>query len=213
MPDCNSIDEADRELIAVSSLSQYSYCPRRCALIFTEQLWDENIFTARGQIMHEKVDSADHESRGNVRLEYAVPLRSIKLGLIGRADVIEFHKTEDGWDVFPVEHKLGKPKPDSSDKVQLCAQAMCLEEMMGISIESGALFYGRTRRRLDVAFDRDLRADTETTARLVHELLASGLTPKAEYSAKCKNCSMVELCVPKTGKHVANYIEAMTRLE
>ena len=195
------------DLIFLSALNHYLYCPRRCALIHIEQLWNENLFTAEGRIMHDKVDTQNRESRGNVRIEYGVPIRSLRLGLIGKADVVEFHRMDDGtWMPFPVEYKRGKPKMDDCDKVQLCAQAICLEEMLNVEIKKGALYYGRTRRREDVVFDEKLRRETENAARKVHDLIESGTTPKPEYSKKCKKCSLYELCMPKVSRKVSDYL-------
>jgi len=195
------------ELIQLSALQHLVFCERQCALIHIEQLWTENLFTAEGRIMHDKVDTANCESRGNVRIEYSVPIRSLRLGLIGKADVVEFHRKDDGmWMPFPVEYKRGKPKIDDCDKVQLCAQAICLEEMLNVQVKSGALFYGRTRRREDVFFDERLRMETEDAARKVHALIESGITPKAEYSKKCKKCSLYEQCMPKISSKVSNYL-------
>ena len=195
------------DLIQLSALQHLVFCERQCALIHIEQLWSENLFTAEGRIMHDKVDTANRESRGNIRIEYGVPMRSLRLGLIGKADVVEFHRKDDGaWIPFPVEYKRGKPKIDDCDKVQLCAQAICLEEMLNIEIREGALFYGQTRHRHDVKFDSALRKETEAAAVRLHELIASGITPKAEYSAKCKKCSLVELCLPKASSKASNYL-------
>ena len=134
-------------------------------------------------------------------------MRSLKFGLIGKADVVEFHKKDDGtWVPFPVEYKRGKPKMDDCDKVQLCAQAICLEEMLNVEIKKGALYYGRTRRREDVVFDEKLRMETEDAAKKVHALIESGMTPRAEYSKKCKKCSLYELCMPKVSRKVSNYL-------
>ena len=189
----------EEDLLPLSALQHIVFCKRQCALIHVEQIWSENLFTAEGRIMHEKADSNKFESRGNVRIDYSVPLRSLRLGLIGKADVVEFHKKSDEtWQPFPVEYKRGKPKMDDCDKVQLCAQAICLEEMLNVEILEGALFYGQTRRREDVSFDNALRAETEDTAKKVHDLIESSITPKAEYSKKCKSCSLLELCMPKT---------------
>lgn len=207
------IQDEEQELIPVSALNQYIYCPRRCALIHIEQLWAENLFTVEGKIMHEKVDTANRESRGNVRIEFGTPLRSLKLGLIGRADVVEFHKQGNKWIPFPVEYKRGKPKLDSSDKVQLCAQAMCFEEMMGAEIPEGALFYGLTRHRYDVKFDVALRKETEETAKRLHELIESGITPKAEYSARCEKCSLVEQCLPRVSRKASSYLAKIVEEE
>ncbi len=209
------------ELIMLSALNHYLYCPRRCALIHIEQIWSENLFTAEGRIMHEKADSNKFESRGNVRIDYSVPMRSFKLGLIGKADVVEFHKMDDGtWLPFPVEYKRGKPKIDDCDKVQLCAQAICLEEMLKVEIPQGALFYGRTRRREEVEFDEKLRLETEEAAKKVHELIESGITPKAEYSKKCKKCSLLNLCMPKAcaknssaGRYLAGVLKELVEKE
>ena len=197
------------DLIQLAALQHIIFCERQCALIHIEQLWSENVLTAEGRIMHDKVDTANKESRRNVRIEYGVPMRSLRLGLIGKADVVEFHKQGEEWIPFPVEYKRGKPKMDDCDKVQLCAQAICLEEMMHVEIPEGALFYGQTRRREDVGFDKALRMKTEEAAKKVHELIESGITPKAEYSKKCKSCSLLELCMPKTCgkiKSVSKYL-------
>ena len=200
-----TVDSTD-DLIMLSALQHYVFCPRQCALIHIEQLWAENVLTAEGRIMHDKVDTANRESRGNIRIEYGVPMRSLRLGLIGRADVIEFHKHGNKWIPFPVEYKRGKPKPDNCDKVQICAQAICLEEMMNVKIPEGALFYGETRHRHDVEFDTALRQETEKAAVRLRELIASGTTPPPVYSAKCKKCSLVELCLPQVNKKVSNYL-------
>lgn len=200
----------DFEQIMLSALNHYLYCQRRCALVHIEQAWSENVFTAEGKIMHEKADSNKCESRGNVRIDYSVPLRSLRLGLVGKADVVEFHKTGEGkWLPFPVEYKRGKPKADNCDRVQLCAQSICLEEMLNVEIKEGALFYGQTRRREDVIFDEELRRETEDIAKKVHELIKSGITPKADYSKKCESCSLLELCMPKIcgkAKSVSKYL-------
>jgi CRISPR-associated exonuclease Cas4 len=197
-------------LIAISALSHYSYCPRRCALIHIEQVWIENRFTAEGRIMHERAHDESRESRGDIRIDYGVSLRSLRLRLIGKADVVEFHRQPNGtWLPFPVEYKRGKPKADDCDKVQLCAQAICLEEMLSVAIPEGALFYGQTRHRLDVVFDEVLRRETEETARQAHALIASGKTPPPVYEKRCESCSLMAECLPKTiqkRRSVKNYL-------
>ena len=202
-------------LIQLSALQHFVFCERQCALIHIEQLWTENLFTAEGRIMHDKADSNKFESRGDVRIDYSVPLRSLRLGLIGKADVVEFHRMADGsWLPFPVEYKRGKPKSDDCDRVQLCAQAICLEEMLNVTIPAGALFYGQTRRREDVVFDSELRTKTTEISQRVHELIEGGVTPKAIYAKKCEKCSLLELCMPKTcgkAKSVSKYL--MTAME
>ena len=202
------------DLLPLSALQHLLFCERQCALIHIEQLWVENLFTAQGRLMHERVDSGGHESRGDMRSEYALPLRSLRLGLIGKADVVEFHRLPSGgWQPFPVEHKRGRPKKANWDKVQLCAQALCLEEVLGIAVPEGALFYGKNRRRLQVVFDAPLRSETEDTAGRLHELVASGRTPPPHYAKICESCSLREICLPKTfGKErqVVQYLKRIT---
>lgn len=168
--------------------------------------------TAEGRILHDRAHKAGRESRKMKRIEYDLPLRSFRLGVSGRADVVEFHKIDSRWLPYPVEYKRGKPKKDDSDKVQLCAQALCLEEMLGLSIEKGALFYGKTHRRLEVDFDEKLRMKTTDAAARLHKLFETGLTPKPEYSKKCRSCSFESLCLPKTiikKRKVSTYLEKM----
>jgi CRISPR-associated exonuclease Cas4 len=186
-------------LIQLSALQHFAFCTRQCALIHVEQIWSESGLTAEGRLMHEKVHEQDRESRGNVRIEYGVPLRSLKLGLIGKADVVEFHRVNNNsWQPFPVEYKRGKPKLDHCDMIQLCAQAICLEELLSVSVPSGAIFYGRTRRRFDVSFDDSLRKETEETAKQTHQLITSGKTPPPVYEKRCERCSLIGECLPKT---------------
>lgn len=193
------------DLLPLSALQHLLFCKRQCALIHIEQMWSENLFTAEGRIMHERVHVADRESRGDVRIEFGMSVRSLRLGLIGKADVVEFHRKPASqntgsaeWVPFPVEYKRGKPKADNCDKVQLCAQALCLEEMLDVEIPCGALFYGKKRRRTDVVFDAALRQQTEDAAMRLHELIASGQTPKPVYTPKCDSCSLMQICLPKT---------------
>lgn len=199
---------SEDDLIPISALADFTFCERRAALHFIERVWEDNLFTAEGTILHERVDASGSEVRGNLRTAHSVWLRSLVLGLIGKADVVEFHKAETGgvklegasglWLPFPVEYKRGHLRHERSFEIQLCAQAICLEEMLGGNIPSGAIFYGKTRRRMDVVFDKALRTEVEETARRIHGLIESGITPKAEYSKKCKKCSLLELCMPKT---------------
>lgn len=185
------------DLLPLSALQHLLFCERQCALIHIEQAWSENLFTAEGRIMHDRVDTGKHETRHNIRTEFAVPLRSFRLGLAGKADVVEFHRQGNMWHPFPVEFKRGKPKQDNCDRVQLCAQAICLEEMLDTEIDGGALFYGKIRRRQDVVFDLNLRKETEETSKRLHQLIASGITPAPQYSKKCESCSLIEVCLPK----------------
>ncbi|GBC63960.1 CRISPR-associated protein Cas4 [Desulfonema ishimotonii] len=187
----------ESDLLPLSGLQHILFCKRQCALIHIEQAWAENLFTAEGRIMHEKVHSESHETRKGVRTEFSVPLRSFRLGLIGVADVVEFEKNS----VTPIEYKRGRSKKESWDRVQLCAQAMCLEEMLDTDITEGALFYGKTRRRQNIVFDEALRRETEETARRFHELVGTRQTPPPEYTARCESCSFVDACMPRKIKN------------
>lgn len=201
----------DIDLLPLSALQHFVFCTRQCALIHIEQIWSENLFTAEGRVMHERVHEEKFEKRGDVRIERGVPLRSLKLGLIGKADAVEFHKESTGrWSPFPVEYKRGKPKESDCDKVQLCAQALCLEEMIGGAIPAGALFYGKTRRHFDVVFDDALRAKTVDVAKKLHKFIQDGKTPPAQKEKRCDTCSLSSICLPKIGNggySVADYVK------
>jgi len=190
---------ADDDLLPISALQHLQYCERQCALIHIEDVWSENALTAQGRVLHNRVDSGGHETRGCVRTVYSLRLRSLRLGLTGQADVVEFHLGDSQvWTPYPVEFKRGKPKTDPCDRVQLCAQALCLEEMKGVRIPDGALFYGEIRHRCEVSFDADLRSLTESLCVRLHELIACGITPAASYDeGKCGRCSLEEKCMPR----------------
>ena len=186
------------ELLPISALQHLAFCERQWALIHIEGIWEENRLTAEGSNLHDRAHDEDTEVRGNIRIARGLRIRSLRLGLIGKADVVEFHLLGgDKWQPYPVEHKRGKPKPDECDKVQLCAQALCLEEMLGVEVPSGAIFYGRTRHRLDVEFDQALRDETARTATQAQGLIRSGKTPKPVYTKKCKSCSLMNHCLPQ----------------
>ena len=186
---------AENDLAPISALQHMLYCPRQCALIHIEQHWDENRFTAEGRILHERTDSGSSERRGSVRIERSVALRSLTLGVSGVADVVEIH---DRVRAYPIEYKRGRPKAHRADEVQLCAQALCLEEMLGASVPVGALFYGRDRRRKEVRFDSELRTLTKRVAADVRRMLAASVTPPPEYEArKCNACSLKQGCQPQ----------------
>lgn len=205
----------ETDLLPLSALQHFLFCERQCALIHIEQVWSDNRFTAEGRILHEKVHEREDESRAGVRIARALPLRSLGLGLSGVADVVEFRFNAEMnvWLPFPVEYKRGRPKAEPCDKVQLCAQAICLEEMLKVDVPGGAIFYGKTRRRLDVVFDAELRKLTDETARRLHELIREGKTPPAKYEARCEQCSLLDLCMPRAVKRdsaISDYIDAMT---
>lgn len=202
---------AEADLVPLSALQHYLFCPRQCALIHVEQIWVESALTAEGRILHERVDVGGAEKRRDVKRVFGLPIRCLRLGLVGKADVIEFHRQTDGtWRPYPVEHKRGRRKQEDWDRVQLCAQALCLEEMLGVSVPEGALFYGMEQRREVVEIGDVLRRETEEVAAAVHRMLAEGRTPPAEYAPKCDNCSLVEVCLPRgvggRGNRVARYL-------
>lgn len=182
----------------ISALQHYLYCPRQCALIHIERIWSENRFTAEGRLLHDKANQPAIEKRKGVRTITAVPLANEALGIAGVADVVEFHAVARGEQPYPVEYKRGKPKAHRADEVQLCAQALCLEEMLGKPCLEGALYYGKTRRRQVVAFDKVLRALTCQAIADTRALIEGGKTPSAEYEAKrCEPCSLIDDCQPK----------------
>lgn len=259
------------DLLPLSALQHLLFCARQCALIHVERVWAENRWTVEGGQMHRKAHEAPDEWRGRVRIVRGLELRSLRLGLVGKADVVEFEPVggddsgqsavgsgqrrrawtgegvvgeseglypltpnpspvrEEGrkekpgagalfgevrdwpgaWRVTPVEYKRGRPKKHDADRVQVCAQAMCLEEMLGVRIDVGMLFYSRRRRRTEVALEAGLRATTESAARQLHELIATGRTPPARREAKCKTCSLADVCMPgiASGRSAARFVD------
>ena len=202
----------ESDLIPISALQHFVVCPRQCALIHLEGVWIEDQRTAEGRVAHERVDRGGTETRDAVRRAYGVPLRSLRLGLAGRADAGEFHAVPGGGpeQPFPIEPKRGRPKRGDEDRVQLCAQALCLEEMLGVSVPAGAQFYGQSRRRAEVVFDDALRRRTEAVAVEVRALFDAGETPPPLAVAPCKSCSLLSACQPTAfrarRRSVANWI-------
>ncbi len=215
----------ESDLLPISAIQHLIYCERQCALIHVERMWVENRWTAEVRILHDKAHDAKRgesrsrsrrgetggEGRG-VRIARGLPLRSFRLGLFGQADVVEFREAGAGESgeaagvganaarslVLPIEYKRGQPKKHDADAVQLCAQALCLEEMLGVVIREGRLFYGKTRRRQEVAFNAALRERTDSAARRLHEMVRLGRTPPAQYEKeKCDRCSLRGLCMPE----------------
>lgn len=180
--------------IMLSALQHYSYCPRQCALIHIEQAFDENVHTMRGNAVHERVDEPGLGSFEGVRTEYALSVWSEKLGLIGKCDVVEFYP--DGR-IYPVEYKHGKKRAKAHDDIQLAAQAICLEEMTGKAVMHGAIYHHSSRRRREVAITASLRQQVEETVKAVRALLASGKLPPPVNDARCKECSLKEICQPE----------------
>jgi len=214
---------SEEEFLMLSGIQHYAFCQRQWALIHIEKQWAENVRTVEGQFLHEKVDDPYIvETRGTLVIERAVPIVSHELGLYGIADMVEYIKTGDlensiklekqagYWQPHPVEYKRGKTKSDNRDIMQLCAQAMCLEEAYGISIEYGSIYYAQTRRRVQIEFSSELKSSVKEMAANMHQAFDNGLTPSAIMGANCKLCSLLELCVPKlTKKHksASRYIE------
>lgn len=202
------------EPIYLSRLQHYLYCPRQFALIELENIWIENQFTAEGQVLHQRVNQADQQKRGAVRTARAVRLANAELRIEGVADVVEYHQQADGTKIpFPIEYKRGKPKAHRADEVQLCAQALCLEEMHGVAVPEGALFYGEVRRRHPVIFDAELRNLTLQTIIACRDIVQTNITPHAIYQArKCNGCSLIDQCHPKDfGKSASAWLAAQLK--
>ncbi len=199
------------DFIMISALQHYVYCPRQCGLIHVDDVWSENLFTTRGNILHEKVDTDTYETRGTKKTVRGLRIHSYRLGITGRCDVVEFRTSSTGEEIMPVEFKSGEPKYDISDKVQLCAQALCLEEMLDTKITTGAFFYGKIRRRDIVEIDNALRLQTESIIASVREIVSKKIVPSAEYSAKCRNCSIQDICQPKAmnKRKLQQYIQGL----
>jgi CRISPR-associated exonuclease Cas4 len=189
---------SEDDLLPLSALQHLAFCERQWALIHLEQQWAENSLTAEGRRLHERAHDGPDETRGNLHICRGLRLRTLRLGLTGIADVVEFHPQNDGpARPRPIEYKRGKPKPGRWDEVQLCAQALCLEEMLTLSVPDGAIFYGQPRRRMEVHFDASLRAETEWLALRLHELQNAGVTPAAVLAPHCKRCSLHNVCLPE----------------
>lgn len=190
--------EEEARPIPLSALQHTLFCPRQCALIHVEQQWAENRYTAEGRLLHERADQLGHQRRRSVHTSMALPLASELLGLSGIADVVEFDERQSPLTVRPIEYKRGRPKAHRADEVQLCAQALCLEEMLDIHIGSGALFYGKTRRRKEVVFDDTLRTLTHRIIAQTRAIFDEQQTPPAIYDAKkCDHCSLIDICQPQ----------------
>ena len=178
--------------VMISALEHWSYCPRQCALIHLDQTFDENLYTLRGRAVHERVDEPETEQQEGIRIERALPLWSKRLGLIGKADVVEFH----GETPYPVEYKHGPRREHAHDDLQLCAQAMCLEEMTGKPVPRGAIFHHSSRRRREVIFDEALRSHVEEAATAIRAMLSGHVLPPPVNDNRCDHCSLRESCMP-----------------
>jgi CRISPR-associated exonuclease Cas4 len=212
------IDEEDR--LPISALQHLAYCRRQCALIHVDGCWSENRYTASGRILHRRVHDAKTTMESGVIIARSLRLTSGRLGLSGVADVVEFHPDPNGipvpghngtWVPFPVEYKRGRPKKHNADEVQLCAQALCLEEMLGAHVPAGALFYGKSRRRKPVEFEDELRSTVEHLCRELHKLVASNTLPPAKSEPRCRQCSLADICVPDENRAAAAYVGRILR--
>lgn len=213
---------SEDDLLLLSGIQHFAYCERQWALIHVEQQWLENVRTVEGRHLHERVHNPDLiEKRGDLLVARSLPVVSWRLGLYGMIDLAEFHRVspdqggiklpnrEGFWLPKPVEYKRGKPKPDDRDEVQLCAQGICLEEMLQARIDEGDLYYGENRRRITVAFDLALRNRVEELSRRMHQVFATGITPPAEKGRRCSLCSLKDVCLPdltRKSKPVMGYI-------
>lgn len=210
----------EEDYLALSGLQHFTFCPRQWALIHIEDQWVENYHTVDGQIMHEHVhDAALSESRGDLLIVRGLAIHSSELGVSGQCDAVEFYRDSGGvplqshegtWLPYPVEYKRGKPKEHQADEAQLCAQAMCLEEMLCCSVPVGALYYGELRRRTAVSFTAELRKQVQDSIAEMHRLYHRRSTPQVKVSKACNACSLKELCMPKLMRRtkVADYLAA-----
>ncbi|QEP43032.1 CRISPR-associated protein Cas4 [Ectothiorhodospiraceae bacterium BW-2] len=212
---------SEDELLQLSGLQHLAFCSRQWALIHIEQQWQENRYTAEGQILHQRADSGSHEKRGDTITVRSLRLQSLRLGLSGIADVVEFHRVTSGgcplphhrglWQPYPVEYKRGRKKREDWDEVQLCAQALCLEEMLQVSLGEGSLYYGQTHRRVKVTFTEALRQRVEALAAQMQQLWQQQQTPAAQPDAKCEHCSLYDRCLPDgvAGRSAKSYLQQL----
>lgn len=213
----------ENDFLMLSGLQHFKFCRRRWALIHIEQQWDENFRTVDGSLMHQNAHDANFlESRGDVFITRGVNVFSSTLGVSGQCDVLEYHRSNEGipvqgkegnWQPYPVEYKRGQPREDTGDTLQLCGQAMCLEEMLCCDIPEGALYYGKIRRRQPVLFTKELREQVREMLVQMHDLYHRGYTPKVKPTKACNNCSLKELCLPKLmqNRSVSEYLKSFLK--
>lgn len=188
---------SEDDLLDLSGLQHLSYCPRQWALIHLDSIWAENLYTIRGVLFHERAHTDGYTVEHGVVADRGMYVRSLELGISGIADIVE-HPIDEPAKLVPVEYKVGKPKTEDWDRIQVCAQAICLEEMFGGEIEEGALFYGKIRRRERIPFSSELRERVTSLCWKMHAIFESGVLPKAELSGKCKRCSLADVCMPES---------------
>ena len=212
----------EEDYLLLSGIQHFVFCRRQWALIHIEQQWDDNYWTTSGELFHKKAHREESfEKRGNVLIVRGMRVFSRELGIVGQCDVVEFQKSESGislqnyegkWRTVPIEYKRGKPKIGEEDELQLCAQSICLEEMLLTDIEKGYLYYGENRRRTEVIFSQEIRERVYNLCKEMHEIYAKGYTPKVKTGKRCNACSLKEICVPKLQKNVnvSDYIQSRT---
>lgn len=203
----------EEDFIPISALQHFVFCKRQWSLIYLEQIWMENHLTVEGHLFHEKVDSGIPEARRNLKIFRSLRLRSLIYGITGVSDVVKFYYNDDGsvFQCHPIEYKVGKPKNDLCDAVQLCAQALCLEEMLEIQISKGFLFYGKIKKSTLIEFDVSLRKETARCIQEIRALTEAKKTPLAAYTKKCKKCSLFTLCMPKQTNNFYKTEEYLTK--
>ncbi len=228
MPAPEAVGRSEEDCLPLSAIAQLAYCRRRCALIHIEGLWQDNPYTVEGSLLHESCEAYVTRMHEGLLIVRHLPLRSRELGLFGIADVVEFRRVDDAsgqegaelpglegrWRAYPVEYKRGSPEPDLPQMAQLCAQAMCLEEMLGAPVPAGAIYFGKAHQRREVTFDDELKNLVRDLARQLHELIASGRTPPAQPSRRCRGCSLKDLCMPRTagaGRSAERYLSQHLR--
>ncbi len=212
------ISHHDEDLLPLRYLNDLLFCERRLAMHLVEQIWKDNQYTTEGVYAHKKVDQSANLKRGDKRNVTGMMLASYRLGVTGRADLVEFRSDDNASSFtvpYPVDFKRGKKRRWDNDEVQLCAQAMCLEEMLNVTVPAGAIFHIKSQHRREVLFDESLRQQTHTAAARLHEIVRTGITPPAEWKARCKGCSLLETCMPKAwrpkataARYLANLIES-----
>jgi len=200
----------ESDLIPLSALQHFVFCERQCALIHIEMVWEENLYTVEGDILHKRVHSESWEQRPAGIKEFGMPIRSLKLGLVGKTDAVEY---KDDGTIVVVEYKRGKPKKGEMDEVQLCAQAICLEEMLDTVIPECAIYSGKTKHRRQVLLTDDLRRLTIDTAKRLHSFIDAGVTPPAIYKHEtCDRCSLLWVCMPKKCAGLSSIDKYLTRM-
>jgi len=219
------VQYSEDDLLQISGLQHIAFCPRQWALIHIEQQWQENRYTAEGQILHHRADDSGHEKRGDTLTVRSLRLQSLRLGLSGIADVVEFHRVSSGgcqlphhrgfWQPYPVEYKRGRKKSEDWDEVQLCAQALCLEEMLNVTINEGSIYYGQTHRRNKVEITETLRQRVVMLSQQMQKMWQQQLTPAAQPNVKCEHCSLYDCCLPDgiSGRSAQHYLRQIWEID